>query len=233
MNHSHPRHLQQENLSSFVNEPLTDFSRSANRESLRQELNDLRNRPAEAFPLWINDESVSTEERLTSHDPADFGTVLGYVAKGTVAHADAAVSAAKAAFPSWRRTHESRRAQVLFEIAAALRSRRRPLTALIVRETGKQWREADADVAEAIDFCEFYARNMLMLSTARTRNLATHSQWRLVSFRRARVLHGIVRTVRPPIRQTTLIPPKWSPNVPYITPGLGTRSQAHSVPASC
>ena len=68
------------------------------------------------------------------------------------------VAAAHDAFPAWRATEAARRADVLVRAAAAMRKQRDALSGVMIRESGKTWREADADVCEAIDFCEYYAR---------------------------------------------------------------------------
>ncbi|MCH2133092.1 MAG: proline dehydrogenase family protein [Phycisphaerales bacterium] len=82
---------------------------------------------------------------------------------GTVADADKALAQASKAFPAWRDEDPARRAQVLLDAADIMRSRRDELSGVVIRESGKIWREADADVCEAIDFCEYYAREALGL----------------------------------------------------------------------
>jgi RHH-type transcriptional regulator, proline utilization regulon repressor / proline dehydrogenase / delta 1-pyrroline-5-carboxylate dehydrogenase len=79
---------------------------------------------------------------------------------GKVSAEDArqAIAAAAAAFPAWRDRNPMDRAQMLIKAAAIMRDRRDELSAIMVREAGKPWREADADTCEAIDFCEYYAR---------------------------------------------------------------------------
>jgi RHH-type proline utilization regulon transcriptional repressor/proline dehydrogenase/delta 1-pyrroline-5-carboxylate dehydrogenase len=81
----------------------------------------------------------------------------------TLADADRAVASAHAAFPRWRDTDPGERAACLVRAAAEMRSRRDELSGIVVRESGKTWREADADVCEAIDFCEYYARESVRL----------------------------------------------------------------------
>ncbi len=83
------------------------------------------------------------------------------------AEVDQAIIAAAAAFPSWRDTPASERARSLFQAAALIRQRRFELAALEILEAGKPWREADADVTEAIDFLEYYGREILRLSPPR------------------------------------------------------------------
>ncbi|QDU63113.1 1-pyrroline-5-carboxylate dehydrogenase 1 [Planctomycetes bacterium Pan216] len=165
--HTAPR----ETLAPFTNEALSDFSQPAARESMEIALSDVRQQFGRKDPLWIGGEDVLTEEWLESVNPSDPVLIVGRVPKATTDHADRAVAAAKEAFPLWRRTSVWRRVDVLFQAAKRMRERRFELAAWMVYESGKQWREADADVAEAIDFCEFYARSMLELSGVRERNL--------------------------------------------------------------
>ena len=97
--------------------------------------------------------------------------VVGRCGRSTEAHARQAIAAAKAAFPGWRDTPPAERADFLLRTARLLRERRFDLAAWEVMESGKQWREADADVAEAIDFCDYYAREMLRLASPHRRDL--------------------------------------------------------------
>ena len=76
----------------------------------------------------------------------------------TVAEAEQAVGRAQQAFAAWRDTEAFERAQVLVRVAQRMRMCRDELAGVMCREAGKVWREADADVCEAIDFCEYYAR---------------------------------------------------------------------------
>ncbi len=68
------------------------------------------------------------------------------------------VARAHDAFTAWRDVDARLRADVLVRAAAAMRARRDELSAIMIKESGKTWREADADTCEAIDFCEYYAR---------------------------------------------------------------------------
>ena len=98
--------------------------------------------------------------------------MVGQAALAGVEHAEAAVAAARAAFPAWAATPAADRAAILIKAAAIMRNRRFELAAWEVYECGKPWAEADADVAEAIDFCEFYAREMIRLAEPRHRDAA-------------------------------------------------------------
>jgi RHH-type proline utilization regulon transcriptional repressor/proline dehydrogenase/delta 1-pyrroline-5-carboxylate dehydrogenase len=160
-----------ETIPPFVNEPLSDFSRAINRSRMAEALKRVRTQFGREFPIWINGSKKSSGQWLESYSPSDTQTLLGKVAKATVEHADEAVKAAAAAFPRWRATSVWNRCDALFRTAKKMRERRWELSAWICFECGKQWREADADVAEAIDFCEYYARGMMELEEPRTRNL--------------------------------------------------------------
>lgn len=160
-----------ENLPQFTNEPVGDFSRAAKRERMAAALAEVKRQLGRTYDLWIDGKAVSTTERMDSINPANPSVVLGKVAKASTADADKAMAAATAAFATWRREPVWRRAEALFELARRLRERRYEFAGWIVLECGKQWREADADVAEAIDFCEYYGRHMLDLSQPRVRNV--------------------------------------------------------------
>jgi RHH-type proline utilization regulon transcriptional repressor/proline dehydrogenase/delta 1-pyrroline-5-carboxylate dehydrogenase len=100
-------------------------------------------------------------------NPSHFRQIVGRCGRATADHARRAVAAAKAAFPAWRDTEPAERAAYLRRAAEVLRRRRFELAAWQVHECAKQWREADADVAESIDYCEYYAREMLRLAEPR------------------------------------------------------------------
>ena len=114
------------------------------------------------FPVEL--ESMVVGDWLESIDPADPTSVVAHSYAANLDDANAAVHGAVRAGRQWRRTAVEQRAAVLFGAAAELRPRRPELAALEVHEAGKPWAEADADVCEAIDFCEYYGREMLRLS---------------------------------------------------------------------
>ena len=121
----------------------------------------------------IGGKEIDTEPRsLDSVDPSHSSRVVGQVALAGVEHAEAAVAAARAAFPAWAATPAPIAPPCLIEAAAIMRNRRFELAAWEVYECGKPWAEADADVAEAIDFCEFYAREMIRLAEPRHRDVS-------------------------------------------------------------
>ncbi len=159
-------------LPPFRNEPPTDFARRENREAMCRALGEVRSQLGRHYPLLIGGVEVRTgDRRLVSLNPGHSSRAVGELALAGVEHAGRAVAAARAAFPAWAATPARARAAVLVRAAAILRTRRFELAAWEVYECGKPWAEADADVAEAIDFCEFYAREMIRLAEPRHRDV--------------------------------------------------------------
>ncbi len=144
----------------FCNEPLTDFTIAAEREKLRAAIRDLRRKLGQRHPLIINHKPVSTSDWQPSLNPANQQEVIGYAAQAGMAEAEAALAAARTTQPNWARIPAAERAAWLERVAALMRRDKAALCALEILEAGKNWTEADADVAEAIDFCNFYASVM-------------------------------------------------------------------------
>jgi RHH-type transcriptional regulator, proline utilization regulon repressor / proline dehydrogenase / delta 1-pyrroline-5-carboxylate dehydrogenase len=149
-------------LPPFRNEPVLELRRAAAREQLAAGMAELEPRLPLRVPVWIGDERREGDD-LVSTDPGNPDRIVAVAATATEADVDAAVRAAAEAFPAWSRTPAERRAQVLVDAADWLRRNRAQLAALEVRECAKPWGEADADVCEAIDFLEFYARGGVAL----------------------------------------------------------------------
>ena len=108
--------------------------------------------------------SSADVEIVETHDPAQLGRVVARTAYADLADVDRAVERARGAWTAWRRTDVAERAGVLLRAAQWMRERRFELAAVEIFEVGKPWADADADVCEAIDFCEYYAREALRLS---------------------------------------------------------------------
>ncbi len=149
-------------LPTFVNEPIGELRRASVRDELQAGMAKLEPRLPIKVPVWIADGERYAEE-LTSTDPGDPNRVVALTAKSTEAEVDEAVKTATRGFAKWSATPAIRRAEILVKAAAWLRARRAELAALEVRECAKPWGEADADVCEAIDFLEFYARGAVAL----------------------------------------------------------------------
>jgi RHH-type proline utilization regulon transcriptional repressor/proline dehydrogenase/delta 1-pyrroline-5-carboxylate dehydrogenase len=168
--HPRPRSEPAPALSPFHNEPVADFSRPENREAMRKALAKVGQQNPLACPLVIGGESSFTSSTLESVNPGAAGSVVTRTARGRAEHAGPAVAAARQALVTWSATPVAERAAVLIRGASLMRQRRFDLAAREVFECGKPWREADGDVAEAIDFCEFYAREMIRLGVPRRRD---------------------------------------------------------------
>ncbi|HTQ37672.1 MAG TPA: L-glutamate gamma-semialdehyde dehydrogenase [Pirellulales bacterium] len=150
-------------LPAFRNEPPVDFAVPRNREAMQTALADVRKQFGRSYPLVIDGERVETQAEFVSRDPSDISQAVGNIAAAEKQRTAAAVAAAKQALPEWSGLGARRRAEYLLEAAAVMRRRRFELAAWEVYECGKGWREADADVCEAIDFCEYYARGAIEL----------------------------------------------------------------------
>jgi RHH-type transcriptional regulator, proline utilization regulon repressor / proline dehydrogenase / delta 1-pyrroline-5-carboxylate dehydrogenase len=151
----------------FRNQPHADFSREENREAYAAALGAVRGRFGRHYPLRIGGRDIETARTLDSVDPAAPDEVVGTVAYGGRAEAEAAVAAARAALPAWRDAAPAERAAVLFRAAEIMRAEAMELSALMTLEAAKPWREAGGDTDEAIDFLEYYGREMLRLGTPR------------------------------------------------------------------
>ncbi len=155
----------------FRNEPVCDFSREEAREAMRQALADVRKQLGRTYPPIIDGRPVSTAATFDSVNPSHQREIVGRCGRASPEHARQAIEAAQRAFPAWRDTAPDARADLLVRTAEVLRRRRFELAAWEVYECGKPWREADADVAEAIDFCKYYAEEMRRLGRPQANNL--------------------------------------------------------------
>src|SRR5882762_4976555 len=145
----------------FRNEPLTDFSKEENTQAMRAALEKVKGELGREYPLVIGGERITTSSKLDSINPANRTQLVGRFQKATKELANQAVESAYQAFQSWKNTNAQERADLLFRVAAILRERKHELSAWMIYEVAKTWGEADGDTAEAIDFCEFYARELL------------------------------------------------------------------------
>lgn len=148
----------------FCNEAAADFTRPELREEFRRQLARLRAKRDEVYPLHIDGADIPTVDIVASLNPACPAEPVGNVCQAGIEEAAQAVATAAAAFPDWRDTPPGERAAYMVKGAAVARERIVELAAWQVLEIGKQWDQAYADVAEAIDFLEFYAREQLRLA---------------------------------------------------------------------
>jgi 1-pyrroline-5-carboxylate dehydrogenase len=148
----------------FTNEPFVDFSNPENRQKMESALKKVASEFTREYPMWIGGQKVETKEKRRSTNPSRPSEVIGVFQHATAEMARQAVEAASKAFDSWKRVPAEERADCIFRAAQICRERKFELAALVCYEVGKTWPEADADIAETIDFCEFYAREMLRLA---------------------------------------------------------------------
>nr|MBA2341510.1 L-glutamate gamma-semialdehyde dehydrogenase [Pyrinomonadaceae bacterium] len=147
--------------SEFSNEAFTDFSKEENAQAMRRAIEKVKGGLGRTYPLVIGGERIETGAILESINPAKKTEVVGRFHKANEELARRAVDAANETFQEWRKTPAAERADILFRVAQTLRERKHELSAWMIYEVGKTWAEADGDTAEAIDFCDFYAREML------------------------------------------------------------------------
>jgi len=152
-------------LPDFQNEALSDFK--GNRELFRlmqEAVAQVGTELGREYDLVIGGERLKTSGKFLSINPSQKDQVVGIFSKGNAELADRAIRTAERAFKSWARTPVEQRVQLLLKTADILRHRKYYYAAWMVYEVGKTWPEADADIAEAIDFAEFYAREMVRLA---------------------------------------------------------------------
>ena len=148
-------------IKTFKNEPLTDFSKPANRKAMEKALTKVRSAFSREYPIVIGGQEIWSEEKLNSYNPSAPSEIVGVFQKANTDLANKAVETAAAKFEEWKLVDAKKRAEYLFKAAKLMRARKHEFSATMVYEVGKTWPEADADTAEAIDFLEFYAREML------------------------------------------------------------------------
>ena len=148
----------------FQNEPFIDFTRQENAKAMQDALRQVKSQFGREYPLTIGGEKVTTTDKIKSTNPSHPADVIGIFQKATVDMANKAVEAADRAFDKWKRVPAEERVACAYRAGDILRKRRFELDAWLCYEIGKTWPEADADIAELIDFCEFYGREALRLS---------------------------------------------------------------------
>ncbi|MFQ5490461.1 MAG: L-glutamate gamma-semialdehyde dehydrogenase [Phycisphaerae bacterium] len=150
-------------LTPFTPEPYVDFSQDSHRSAMLRAIEDVGKHLGRSHPLRIDGRSIETPDKITSINPAAPDQVIGTVSKASRDQADQAVKQAYERFPEWAAWPADARARVLVKAAAIARRRLYELSALQCYEVSKPWLEAYADVCEAIDFMDFYARQMVQL----------------------------------------------------------------------
>ncbi len=148
-------------LPPFQNEPFLNFADPAVRERMEAAIRTVGGQLGETYPLIVGGERITTEQQFASYNPSNKTRVVGVLQRAGRNEVDRAVEAAWQAFSHWRRVPAEERAVVLLKAAQHLRRRREELNAWASHEVGKNWAEIDGEVAEVIDHCEYYAREVL------------------------------------------------------------------------
>jgi len=150
----------------FVNEPFTDFSKEDNARKMRAAIEKVRGQLGREYDLIIGGKRIKTPDKIKSLNPAKPSQIVGLHQKAGAEHVEPAMQAALKAFASWSQTSFEERASLLLRVGDLLRQRKHEFSAWMIFEVSKNWAEADADVGETIDFCEYYSRLALRLAKA-------------------------------------------------------------------
>ncbi len=145
-------------------EQLTDFSVEVNRQAYLEALKTVESQLGQEYPLIIGGERITTEQKITSYNPSNKNEVVGVVSKASQELAEKAMQIADSTFNTWKKVNPVMRTEILFKAAAIVRRRKFELCAWLTKEAGKPWPQADGDIAEGIDFLEYYGRQMLELA---------------------------------------------------------------------
>ncbi|MBK8554189.1 MAG: aldehyde dehydrogenase family protein [Ignavibacteria bacterium] len=148
-------------LSKFKNEPFTDFSKKKNKQAFEKALEKVTARFKKEYPITIGGEKFFTDNKLYSYNPSNKEETVGVFQRGTAEMGIKAIEIANNVFGEWKNVPVKTRVKYLVQAAKIMRKRKHEFSAMMVYEVGKNWAEADGDTAEAIDFMEFYAREML------------------------------------------------------------------------
>lgn len=148
----------------FYNEPLVDWSKSDSRHKMNQALQKIKSQMGLTIKPMIDGKEQNGSKIFNRENPSSSNEIACRVEMSDVAQSEAAVNGALKAFQSWKQTPVEERASLLKKVAQIFRRDRFELMAIQVYEVGKTWSEADGDVAEAIDFCDYYAREMIRMS---------------------------------------------------------------------
>jgi 1-pyrroline-5-carboxylate dehydrogenase len=152
----------------FVNEPFTDFSHHRHAGEMQAALVKVGDQLGHEYALILGGERLLTAHKLESHNPARPAQVVGIHQVAGVDEVERAIDAAGKAFAGWRHAPLETRVSLLMCAAEIIRRRKFEFCAWLTYEVGKNWAEADADVAECIDFLDFYAREAMRLSGTET-----------------------------------------------------------------
>lgn len=144
----------------FYNEPLLDFAIKEDREKMHKALTEAKAALPVSVPIVIDGKELRSEKIFERTNPSNNSEVVGKISMASIEQAEASMQAAKKAYKTWKHVPAEQRAALVDKLADIMTRDKFKLIATQVLEVGKPWAEADGDVAEAIDFCRYYARDM-------------------------------------------------------------------------
>ena len=145
----------------FTNEAFVDFTNPDIAARMEKALRKVSGELGRDYPLIVGGEKITTDDKINSIDPSNPDQLVGKSSKATREIAEKAIAVASEAFDKWRFVPAAERAEYLFKAAKIIRDNKYEFSAWMCYEVGKTWAEADADVAETIDFLEFYGREAI------------------------------------------------------------------------
>ncbi len=148
----------------YKNESYTDFTLEINKAKMETALSVVDSQKGKDYPLIVGGKKINTDAKITSINPSKIKEIIGTAACADTEIAEEAIQCSLEAFATWKEVSPRQRASYLFKAAAILRRRKFEFSAWLVEEAGKSWQEADADTAEAIDFLEYYGRQIFKLA---------------------------------------------------------------------
>jgi RHH-type transcriptional regulator, proline utilization regulon repressor / proline dehydrogenase / delta 1-pyrroline-5-carboxylate dehydrogenase len=148
----------------FYNEPLKDFAVAENRTAIEAAIADAEKKLGQTVPIHINGKDIFSDKTLSRMNPSNSNQLVAKISLATTTQAEAAYQAAETAYKTWKKVPAEKRAEMLDRLADLMVRDRNQLIATQILEVGKPWAEADGDVAEAIDFCRYYARDMRQIA---------------------------------------------------------------------
>ena len=151
-------------LKPYQTEPYSDFNLEANASAYRRAVSQVESNLGERALIVIGGEHIDTDASIESLNPAFPEQRVGTSASASREHVDQAIDAAWEAYADWSRRTASERAGLIHRVGDIIAERTYEFAAWQTFEAGKNWAEAEADVAEAIDFCRYYAHQALALS---------------------------------------------------------------------
>ena len=149
-------HSNEQTSTIFMNEPILDFSLEIHRTKFQEALNRQQKLKRHPYQIVIGDKNIKTDRKLSSINPSN-GSILGEIYVASQKEAEMAIKQARSVFPAWKARDISHRVDLVKKLASLISKNRYDLAALQVLEVGKPWAEADGDITETIDFCNFYA----------------------------------------------------------------------------